>query len=78
MATDSAVSEAADPVLPEAAACWETTGSGFDKSGRPAMLFEPHVFYRNLSGKRCDSAVKQRIAYATSAEVYFIRALLRI
>ena len=26
----------------------EAAGSGFDKHGRPKMLFEPHVFYRNL------------------------------
>jgi len=26
----------------------ETTGGGFDKLGRPRMLFEPHVFWREL------------------------------
>lgn len=26
----------------------ETAGGGFDKQGRPKMLFEPHVFYREL------------------------------
>ncbi len=30
----------------------ETCGSGFDAAGRPKMLFEPHVLYRNLSGGR--------------------------
>jgi hypothetical protein len=35
----------------------EAAGSGFDKSGRLKMLFEPHVFYRNLSGEKRDAAV---------------------
>jgi hypothetical protein len=32
----------------------ESSGSGFDAKGRPKMLFEPHVFYRNLSGANRD------------------------
>jgi len=40
----------------------ETTGSGFDSEGRPKILFEPHVFYRNLSGTRRDRAVAQGLA----------------
>lgn len=27
----------------------ESAGSGFDSQGRPKMLFEPHLFYRELS-----------------------------
>jgi hypothetical protein len=27
----------------------ETGGSGFDKLGRPRILFEPHIFYRQLA-----------------------------
>jgi len=42
----------------------ETLGSGFDKSGRPKMLFEPHVFYRNLKGAQRTAAVKAGLAYA--------------
>lgn len=42
----------------------ESSGSGFDKQGRPKMLFEPHVFYRNLSGGARDRAVQQGLAYA--------------
>ncbi len=41
----------------------ETNGSGFDAQKRPKILFEPHVFYRNLSGKQRDDAVKQGLAY---------------
>lgn len=41
----------------------EAAGSGFDKQGRPKMLFEPHVFYRNLSGAERDAAVRQGLAY---------------
>ncbi len=43
----------------------ETRGYGFDKLGRPLMLFEPHVFYRNLSGPKRDQAVKAGLAYKT-------------
>jgi hypothetical protein len=42
----------------------ESSGSGFDAKGRPKMLFEPHVFYRNLSGANRDRAVREGIAYA--------------
>jgi hypothetical protein len=42
----------------------ESRGSGFDKQGRPAMLFEPHVFYRELSGSKRDRAVREGLAYA--------------
>jgi hypothetical protein len=41
----------------------EAAGTGFDKQGRPKMLFEPHVFYRNLSGPQRDAAVKAGLAY---------------
>lgn len=43
----------------------ETSGSGFDTKGRPKMLFEPHVFYKQLSGDARSRAVKQGLAYAT-------------
>ncbi len=41
----------------------EASGSGFDKAGRPKMLFEPHIFYRELKGKQRDKAVAQGLAY---------------
>lgn len=43
----------------------ESSGSGFDKKGRPKMLFEPHVFYRCLpAGPKRDQAVRLGLAYA--------------
>lgn len=43
----------------------ESAGRGFDSQGRPKMLFEPHVFYRELgAGAKRDAAVKAGIAYA--------------
>jgi len=41
----------------------EAAGSGFDTQGRPKMLFEPHVFYRNLTGAKRDEAVAKGLAY---------------
>lgn len=41
----------------------EAAGSGFDIFGRPKMLFEPHIFYRNLSGEKRDRAVALGLAY---------------
>lgn len=41
----------------------EAAGGGFDAQGRPKMLFEPHVFYRNLSGAKRAAAVKAGLAY---------------
>lgn len=41
----------------------EAAGDGFDRQGRPKMLREPHVFYRNLTGKKRDQAVKKGLAY---------------
>lgn len=42
----------------------ETSGSGFDSEGRPKLLFEPHVFYRNLgAGPKRDAAVRAGLAY---------------
>jgi hypothetical protein len=42
----------------------EAAGSGFDKQGRPKMLFEPHVFWRELGkGPKRDKAAALGIAY---------------
>ena len=42
----------------------EAASSGFDNQGRPKMLFEPHVFYRNLKGAEREQAVAARLAYS--------------
>jgi len=41
----------------------EAAGSGFDSQGRPKMLFEPHVFWRNLSGAKRVAASQKGLAY---------------
>ncbi|GLS41016.1 hypothetical protein GCM10010869_66130 [Mesorhizobium tianshanense] len=41
----------------------ETGGHGFDAQGRPIILFEPHVFFRNLSGAARAQAVAAGLAY---------------
>lgn len=42
----------------------ETRGSGFDSLGRPMMLFEPHVFYKEAPKDKRQTAVNQGLAYA--------------
>lgn len=41
----------------------EAAGKGYDAKGRPKMLFEPHVFYRCLSGAKRKEAVEAGLAY---------------
>lgn len=42
----------------------ETSGGGFDAEGRPKMLFEPHIFWRQLGeGAARDRAYDERLAY---------------
>lgn len=41
----------------------ETRGSGFDAQGRPAMLFEPHVFYSQVPKDKRQRAVNEGLAY---------------
>lgn len=41
----------------------ETRGTGFDSHGRPINLFEPHIFYRQLSGEKRARAVREGLAY---------------
>ena len=41
----------------------EAAGRGFDSQGRPKMLFEPHVFWRNLAGALRDKAAALGLAY---------------
>ncbi|CAO4153274.1 N-acetylmuramidase family protein [Methylorubrum aminovorans] len=42
----------------------EASGGGFDRLKRPKMLFEPHVFWRNLSGAARTRAASLGLAYA--------------
>lgn len=41
----------------------ESRNSGYDAKRRPIILFEPHVLYRNLTGKQRQEAVRIGIAY---------------
>lgn len=41
----------------------ESSGSGFDSHGRPKMLFEPHVFWRNLPKDKREIAQRDGLAY---------------
>jgi peptidoglycan hydrolase-like protein with peptidoglycan-binding domain len=41
----------------------EAAGNPFDNKGRPAMLFEPHLFHRYTSGEKRRIAVEQGLAY---------------
>ena len=41
----------------------EARGDGFDAKKRPVVLFEPHVFYRNLGGDLRRRAVDALLAY---------------
>ena len=42
----------------------ETAGAGFDAKKRLKLLFEPHIFYRQLGpGPKRDEAVKKGLAY---------------
>lgn len=41
----------------------EARGRGFDSQGRPVILFEPHIFYRELSGSNLKTAIKKGLAY---------------
>lgn len=42
----------------------EAAGTGFDKHGRPKMLFEPHVFWKQLgAGPKRDRAAAAGLAY---------------
>lgn len=42
----------------------ESAGKGFDAKGRPRMLYEPHIFWRELGpGPLRDEAVRKGLAY---------------
>lgn len=40
----------------------ESRGQGFDSQNRPTILFEPHLFWRNLPIHKRDQAAKQNLA----------------
>ena len=42
----------------------EAAGRGFDNLNRPKMLFEPHLFWRKLSGQLRSTAASLGLAYA--------------
>ena len=42
----------------------EAAGRGFDNLNRPKMLFEPHIFWRKLSGQLRSAAASLGLAYA--------------
>ncbi len=46
----------------------ESRGSGFDAQGRPAMLFEPHIFWRQLPEDQRAYAAMEGLAYKTWGE----------
>ena len=41
----------------------EAAGSGFDKEGRPKILFEPHIFWRLLDPEDREDARSEGLAY---------------
>ena len=41
----------------------EAASYGFDEKDRPRILFEPHVFYRELAGRNRQTAVERGLAY---------------
>lgn len=51
----------------------ETRGGGFDAQGRPKMLFEPHVFYRELGEGKRARAVTAGLAYPRWGEKAYPR-----
>jgi hypothetical protein len=58
----------------------ESSGSGFDGLGRPKMLFEPHIFYRQLGGQldKQMQAVKEGLAYKSWKRNYPAESYTRL
>lgn len=52
-----------DPAALRAVIAVEASGSGFDKEGRPKILFEPHIFHRLLAGDERQTALDAGLAY---------------
>ena len=53
-----------EPAAIQAVTQVEARGQGFDAKNRPILLFEPHVFYRNIEGETRTKAVTQGLAYS--------------
>ncbi len=53
----------------------ETRGTGFDKQGRVIMLFEPHIFFRQLrkDKSKLDKAVRNGLAYVKWGTIKYPR-----
>jgi hypothetical protein len=51
----------------------ETRGGGFDRHGRIKMLFEPHIFYRELAGAEREEAIAAGLAYRRWGEKRYPR-----
>ncbi|WP_265499562.1 N-acetylmuramidase family protein [Paracoccus beibuensis] len=52
----------------------ETRGGGFDSQGRPKMLFEPHIFWRELgAGAKRDRAAREGLACRKWGEIKYPR-----
>lgn len=52
----------------------ESRSRGFDRAGRPIILNEPHVFYRNLRGSEREEAVREGLAYPSWGEKPYPRS----
>jgi hypothetical protein len=66
--TDAGFSAAAkdigcEPAVLRAVIAVEAGAAGFDGKGRPKALFEPHIFYRLLSGEKRRAAIRAGLAY---------------
>lgn len=54
----------------------EASGKGFDSKGRPKILFEPHILYRELGqGSKRDTAVAQGLAYKSAGTKPYPRSM---
>lgn len=60
---DAAMSLGVDVPTIKAVIKVESSGNGFDARNRPTILFEPHVFYRNLDGDNLQKAIMLGLAY---------------
>jgi len=52
-----------EPAALRAVIAVEAAGSGFDKEGRPKILFEPHIFWRLLDEEDREEARSEGLAY---------------
>lgn len=62
--TRAAATVGCDVAVIRAVTVVEARGQGFDAKRRPVILFEPHVFWRNLPKEKRGEAQRQGLAYA--------------